>query len=91
MIVGEYLEDMSSETDQVERISRRLRSLSMAFYTTGNEILGGELDEMAIALNSAQKNINHAVSKEIGRNLDDAQQSAANTVMACLAVNRTKD
>lgn len=81
---------MSVETDQVERISGRLCSLAMAFYTTGNERLGNELDEMAIALNSAQKNINRAVSEEVGQNLADAQQGAANTILACLVVSGEK-
>ena len=55
--------------------------LSNAFYRTGNESLGSEMSILAETLKESEKNISGAVSREINRSFNSAQD-ATNSMMA---------
>ena len=89
--MSEYLNVMSEKTADIRDASYELQSLASAFYATGNTVMGETMGMLAKSLMNAQEEINGAVGKEINDRLHASQQSAANTVAACLAVSAMRD
>jgi len=84
--MSEYLDVMSERTADIRDASYELQRFARAFYATGNTVMGESLGMLAETLMDAQDEINKAVGKEINDRLHDSQQSAYNTVAACLAM-----
>ena len=82
--MADYLDVMSKQTTNIRNMAYILAEISGGFYVTGNEKLGDELRDMADDMIKAQKLINDVVGEEINRSLAQSEQSAMNTVKACL-------
>jgi len=89
--MSEYLDVMGENTAVIRDASYELQSLAGAFYATGNSVMGKTMGMLAKSLMDAQTEINSAVGKEINDRLHASQQSAVNTVAACLAVSTMRD
>ena len=80
-----YLDDISQATTDITDIAYRLKRLSGAFFTVGNEKIGIELESMHYDLLDDQKRVNNAIGKEINRSLVSSQKSSELVVRAALA------
>lgn len=89
--MSEYLDTIEEETRNIMDIAYKMDALSRAFYATGNMTMGEILSFAHKQLMKAQKNINSAVAVEINSRYKSAEQSAFNTVAACLAMSELKD
>lgn len=88
--MSEYLDVMFEKTSDIEGVSRELRQLARAYFLTGNSVMGETLSDMAEVLTKAQEEIDCAVGRELNDRCLASQQSAYNTVAACLAVSALK-
>ena len=89
--MSEYLNTIEEETRNIMDIAYEMDALSRAFYATGNMAMGETLNFAHQQLMAAQKNINRAVAVEINSRFKSSEQSAFNTVAACLAISELKD
>ncbi len=80
--------DASSEGSHIATgIEYELRSLSKAFYITGNEIMGEQLHMMADDLRKASDLMSRALSGEINDRCREAQESMGNLISTVLEVS----
>lgn len=88
--MGTYLDTIEKETRNVTEIAFEMEALSTAFYATGNISMGETLGFASKQLMDSQKSITNAVATEISGRCEQAEQSAFNTVAACLAISELK-
>ncbi len=68
---------MSENEERLRDISYPLKSIAKALFITGNNILSEKLMEI-------QETISKAVTIDLNKNLEQAKQSTANVLSACL-------
>lgn len=88
--MSEYLDVIEKETKTIIDIAYEMNELSLAFYATGNMTMGDTLRIDYEQLMKSQKSINNAVAADINGRFNQAEQSAFNTVAACLAMSEIK-
>ena len=79
-----YLREISKHTSTIRNAAYDILELSRAFGVTGNHKLESDLYDLHKNLLCAQEGVSGAVSKEISDELMASQNSAAETVVACL-------
>lgn len=88
--MSDYLDEIHDATNTICDIGHSLEFLGSSFYSTGNEVMGKRLCKLSEELHKNQDKINKAVGREINREFQQAQQSAANTIKACLAMSENQ-
>ena len=86
-----YLDVMHNEVEEINNAAYELKSLSKAFYETGNDMVGDILHTVAENLFSSAGNINKAVGQDINDQRKAAQQGVANVVKACLSMTTKEE
>ena len=86
----DFLDEINNSTDELYRISRILRNLSVSFYTVGNHILAEELRELTIGIQLNAEKISHAVSKDVMDNFEQSQRNSVNLLATAMAMKHVQ-
>ena len=83
--MSEYLDAIHEADQELYLTSTALRYLGGAFYQTGNETVGLKLSQLADRIDAANAQIRGAVSQELNRSVQQAQENSATLVQGVMA------
>ena len=89
--MSDYISKIFDATRKIDDISLSLRSLSAAFYKTGNSEFGETLYRYGESLEKNSYIITRAVGEQSTKSLEDAQQATANVINTALAMSKLED